>query len=472
MTPWAILKHYLNTTYRAWITVRSVMKHLHRKSRICSISEGSIDNMKGSQQNDRMNIGFENGKVSELAEIWRRNACIGACYYSHSLLTSKVGAFGRHFTIGTEESVVTPKQNARNSSSHFDQAAKSRVLNLTEQCEQAVKLTEKFCELIPTLGKLVSSFCKRFRGIAHSSFEIEDPAAVSEIQADAARYATSGISAIVVYQSELEKGGRRDVNPTQWKEVFRKPGRHKDYQKLVDLYDVKYYQQPVLVREEPDSRYPNDERKERADRWISNREQYEKMIYRLAPGAIGEMKNKWVKPKEMNADKYLKDNFFAEATTNFTGIGIDLENIGKPALINTMGVAAADIAKMYREIAELHNKYGSVIPVTRNTEPVFPLPTYDEWGNSETNIGRASKDLPISETGLVMRSAREERAEQEYKTFSKPTAGGKIVSININKPMIENFTINTKEMREGMRDFKHKVEEVLVEILNSAGAIH
>ncbi len=37
--------------------------------------------------------------------------------------------------------------------------------------------------------------------------------------------------------------------------------------------------------------------------------------------------------------------------------------------------------------------------------------------------------------------------------------------------MIENLVINTKGENEGLNDFKHKVEEVLLEILNSANTI-
>ena len=51
------------------------------------------------------------------------------------------------------------------------------------------------------------------------------------------------------------------------------------------------------------------------------------------------------------------------------------------------------------------------------------------------------------------------------------TTGGRVININLNKSMIEHFTINAKEVKEGLNDFKHKVEEVLLEILNSANAI-
>lgn len=43
-------------------------------------------------------------------------------------------------------------------------------------------------------------------------------------------------------------------------------------------------------------------------------------------------------------------------------------------------------------------------------------------------------------------------------------------TINFNKSLIEHFTINVKDSREGVRDFKRKVEEVLLEILNSINA--
>ena len=37
--------------------------------------------------------------------------------------------------------------------------------------------------------------------------------------------------------------------------------------------------------------------------------------------------------------------------------------------------------------------------------------------------------------------------------------------------MIDHFTINVKDTKEGVADLKRKVEEVLLEILNSANVI-
>lgn len=49
---------------------------------------------------------------------------------------------------------------------------------------------------------------------------------------------------------------------------------------------------------------------------------------------------------------------------------------------------------------------------------------------------------------------------------------GRTVTININKPFIEHFIINAKEIREGYDGLKQKVEQILLEILNSVGAVN
>jgi hypothetical protein len=49
--------------------------------------------------------------------------------------------------------------------------------------------------------------------------------------------------------------------------------------------------------------------------------------------------------------------------------------------------------------------------------------------------------------------------------------GSKVINVHINKSLIEHFTINTSSGSTGINEFKTKVEEVLLEILNSANAI-
>lgn len=73
---------------------------------------------------------------------------------------------------------------------------------------------------------------------------------------------------------------------------------------------------------------------------------------------------------------------------------------------------------------------------------------------------------------IVAKNTRSARGrEMEHQANSDRSAGRKSIAINLNRPMIENFTINVKDKREGLNDFRHKVEEVLLEILNSANVI-
>ena len=51
------------------------------------------------------------------------------------------------------------------------------------------------------------------------------------------------------------------------------------------------------------------------------------------------------------------------------------------------------------------------------------------------------------------------------------TEGARVINVNLNRPMIENFTINAQGSGDGINDFKHKVEQVLLEILNSANVV-
>ncbi len=65
---------------------------------------------------------------------------------------------------------------------------------------------------------------------------------------------------------------------------------------------------------------------------------------------------------------------------------------------------------------------------------------------------------PIRDAGAT----RQETARQ---------GGSAKISININRPLIGSFSINVKNGSDGLKDFKQKVEEVLLEILNEANTI-
>lgn len=96
----------------------------------------------------------------------------------------------------------------------------------------------------------------------------------------------------------------------------------------------------------------------------------------------------------------------------------------------------------------------------------YRLPDEDEWEAALKKIN----DIPIQPV-LKNRGGQNNRQSYSIKNPITKIPPSKVINININKPMIENLVINTKGENEGLNDFKHKVEEVLLEILNSANTI-
>lgn len=79
---------------------------------------------------------------------------------------------------------------------------------------------------------------------------------------------------------------------------------------------------------------------------------------------------------------------------------------------------------------------------------------------------------PVARDASIEAKARFLRGKDKIikEGANKSSNPGNANTINFNKSLIEHFTINVKDSREGVRDFKRKVEEVLLEILNSINA--
>lgn len=135
---------------------------------------------------------------------------------------------------------------------------------------------------------------------------------------------------------------------------------------------------------------------------------------------------------------------------------------------SSQNLRRAAIAKMYQplDVLELlipHNM-GSAADylIPYKNEPKIQLATGEQYdAQLRANLGLP----PISKSV---------KNKQQNYPGNSPYQGSqreKTVVINLNKSMIGNFTINTREPKEGLIDFKRKVEEVLLEILNSANVI-
>ena len=102
-------------------------------------------------------------------------------------------------------------------------------------------------------------------------------------------------------------------------------------------------------------------------------------------------------------------------------------------------------------------------------------PTY--VGNYVQSLSTMFGNMPETQGAVKEAQARltrgfsqidREKAAKQTGDRSETTSTTK--TINFNRALIEHFTINVKDAREGINDFKRKVEEALVEILNSINA--
>ncbi len=136
----------------------------------------------------------------------------------------------------------------------------------------------------------------------------------------------------------------------------------------------------------------------------------------------------------------------------------DLDKIDKVLALDKSSRTAKWAKKQSDEIQRQFN--------LAHPDLVFHVPTDQEITNAR-----------LRELGLPQepneRKPQKSNANTAAHFHSSPVnQAGKSVTINLNKPMIEHFTINAKEVKEGLNDLKRRVEEILLEILNSANAIH
>ncbi|WP_133162587.1 hypothetical protein [Flavipsychrobacter stenotrophus] len=112
---------------------------------------------------------------------------------------------------------------------------------------------------------------------------------------------------------------------------------------------------------------------------------------------------------------------------------------------------------------------------------------YEQYGNTYVTNAIAMMDKqhrkdPYYQKSKVTVLEQFDRAKKIINEESKQAPGGTSNNyqqrgntgntINFNKALIVHFTINVKDSKEGMNDFKRKVEEVLIEILHSVNTIH
>lgn len=112
------------------------------------------------------------------------------------------------------------------------------------------------------------------------------------------------------------------------------------------------------------------------------------------------------------------------------------------------------------------------------TNEILQAKAYDL--KHKTNTAEMKKLAVLEASTMLLKRSNDGKKNPAHISFApgnrrenryNDRAESKIINVHINKSLIEHFTINTSSASTGINEFKTKVEEVLLEILNSANVI-
>lgn len=245
------------------------------------------------------------------------------------------------------------------------------------------------------------------------------------------------------------------ADSSEMKKYFWDKEKQKDREKLIDLCHITNYKQLDEVEQELNRGYMVADRMKRVNQLLERTEV-----------DFPDLRNKWVEPARQDVNEYLHSllPFLPAPPTNAEKMAEEVKNAKGLALLNTMYGSLVDYAKLDQDIDKIVRKYK---PVYLPQDTVYRLPTAKE-NDVRARERRRLAMLPETEPSP---GKQKKPGWKQHSLSVVSGSSGRIININLNKAMIENFTINTKDIKEGLSDFKHKVEEVLLEILNSANVI-
>jgi len=191
---------------------------------------------------------------------------------------------------------------------------------------------------------------------------------------------------------------------------------------------------------------------------------------------------KELKGKAARDSKYASFKFKPERTPTFVPdynsipkLQKDVDNTSNYAESQTRG----GILAAKKRADELQNQ-SKFVPNYKLIDGSIPYAVDHTSNFAETQIKgfehfaeeRALKEQ-AQKVGINNSDGNEELTySRQYDVPSIGTTGAKVINININKAFIENFSIHAQNIQQGYDGLKQKVEEIFLEILNSANAIH
>ncbi len=349
------------------------------------------------------------------------------------------------------------------------------VQGMIQLAEQTIKVTESFGKLTPELKNvkrevgLMSSFKEGFGGIADMVSMASKGYLLAEGEADANKI-VDGAAGLLAVEGSIGSVGWVAAGVTLVDGIIsanEEENKIKE-EKMQEQKNVPRTLLSFVISETEANGYLNGMHKpnnEQFAQWrinsnpvLENQQKFGSGSYDLnipVPVAISDIavsKNLAQGIYKTNKDKiavkqsYHDQTFEMQQQLNYAGW------MGGKQVFNQQVLKDINDAKKYDEIHHTN----TLSEVDGAIEEAFA-----------NLLGKANEGryFPVSERNPSYSSGNQRRPEQAN------TSGGKVININLNKAMVENFIIHANNVTDGLNDFKQKVEEVLLEILNSANAI-
>lgn len=169
--------------------------------------------------------------------------------------------------------------------------------------------------------------------------------------------------------------------------------------------------------------------------------------------AVGGFKSAGAYSSAMNSRLRMLD-FLSNLNSKYGLQGIVADGI-LPAGNNSQGTG---YRRQESKVDGLHQMYG-MAGLFENTPQTYSMPA------TERNTLFPGRFKTAAATGAFKPFHPGRQSTHAFQSQQRT------VHIHMNRPLIENFSITSKDAGSGIAEFRRKVEEVLLEILNSANAI-
>jgi len=390
-------------------------------------TDESIDHITskiGTENNKGLPVGNENASKKSQSEV----EGLSIAEIISKMATVGEGAIKASTALGELPPAINSLKKAISIISDINEGGKG-IAGLFKGLEEGIVSTEA----ISTAGELIAVAS----GVAEAGAAFGPPGWI----VGAGALITGGIAAVAASQKVNNPYDPKEFTPDKWQKYYWDRELKKDREKMIELNQPSNYKQLEVIEDDLNTNFWGQDRLKRIDKAMTAQPYG---VYNYG------YKNVLIMP-EVNVP--VSDR-----------LGLTGKNIWNLNWKNgSNDQVDQDLQTKNNEIYQFANV---ATKPKLAIEPPYRIPDDEEWEAALKKIN----DIPIQPV-LKNRGGQNNRQSYSSKNPITEIPPNKVINININKPMIENLVINTKRENEGLNDFKHKVEEVLLEILNSANSI-